>query len=115
MIVVRISMIALPEKQLEIKQTLLSMIDPMLRKSRCTSYAVLGHIENQNRFSIIGEWETREDLDNYFSSHRFGILLGTRALLTEPIKIQIDTVIRTENLDAIELARSNKPAVSHND
>lgn len=113
MIVVRITMIALLEKQLEIKQTLLSMIEPILKESRCISYAVLGHFENQNHFSIIGEWETREDLDNYFTSNRFGILLGTRALLSEPIKIQIHTVARTEGLDAAEFVRSNKPAASH--
>jgi quinol monooxygenase YgiN len=95
----------LPEKQLEVTQTLLSMIEPTIKETGCLSYAVFCDIEDQNRFSLIEEWERREDLDRYFASHRFGILLGTKALLSENLTIQIHTVLQTEGLDAVQAIR----------
>ncbi|MFH1983475.1 MAG: antibiotic biosynthesis monooxygenase [Pseudomonadota bacterium] len=105
MVVVRIIMNVLPEKQLEVTQTLLSMIEPTTKEAGCLSYAVFCDIEDPNRYSLIQEWENRGDLDHYFASHRFGILLGTKALLSENLTIQIQTVLRTEGLDAVEAIR----------
>ena len=61
MIIVRITMNVLPEKQLEVTQTLLSMIDPTGKEKGCLSYAVFCNIEDKNLFNLMEEWETRED------------------------------------------------------
>lgn len=108
MIVVRITMNALPEKQLELSQTLLSMITPTEKEAGCLSYAVFCDIEDNNRFSLLEEWETREDMDQHIRSHRFGVLLGTKALLSEPPKIQIHTVSQSEGMETIHAARNKK-------
>lgn len=105
MIVVRITMNVLPEKQLEVTQTLLSMIEPTEKETGCLSYAVFCDIEDKNRFSLLEEWETREDMDHHIRSHRFGVLLGTKALLSEPPKIQIHTVSQSEGIETIHAAR----------
>lgn len=105
MIVVRITMNVLPEKQLEVTQTLLSMIEPTEKEAGCLSYAVFCDIEDKNRFSLLEEWETREDMDHHIRSHRFGVLLGTKALLSEPPKIQIHTVSQSEGIETIHAAR----------
>jgi len=105
MIVVRITMNVLPEKQLEVTQTLLSMIEPTGKEAGCLSYAVFCDIEDKNRFSLLEEWETREDMDHHIRSHRFGVLLGTKALLSEPPKIQIHTVSQSEGIETIHAAR----------
>jgi quinol monooxygenase YgiN len=105
MIVVRITMNVLPEKQLEVTQTLLSLIQPTGKEAGCLSYAVFCDIEDKNRFSVLEEWESREDLDHHLRSHRFGVLLGTKALLSEPPKIQIHTVSQMEGMQAIHSAR----------
>jgi quinol monooxygenase YgiN len=105
MIVVRITMNVLPEKQLEVTQTLLSMIEPTGKEAGCLSYAVFCDIEDKNRFSLLEEWETREDMDHHIRSHRFGVLLGTKALLSEPPKIQIHTVSQSEGMATIHAAR----------
>ena len=112
MVVVRITMNVLPEKQLEVTQTLLSMIEPTIKETGCLSYAAFCDIEDQNRFSLIEEWVSREDLDHYFASHRFGILLGTKALLSEKLEIQIHTVSQTEGFGAVEAIRE-KSVGSH--
>jgi len=105
MVIVRITMNVLPEKQLEVTQTLLSMIEPTIRETGCLSHAVYCDIEDQNRFSLIAEWFSREDLDRYFASHRFGILLGTKALLSEKLVVQIHTVLQTEGFGAVAAIR----------
>jgi quinol monooxygenase YgiN len=105
MIVLRITFDVLPEKQLEVAQTLVSMIEPSGKENGCLSYSIFCDIEDKNRFSMLGEWETRGDLNQHFMSHRFGALLGTKSLLDNPMQIQIYTVSQSEGMDAIEAAR----------
>jgi quinol monooxygenase YgiN len=108
MIVVRITMNVLEEKQLEVMQTLLSMIEPTGEEPGCRSYAVFCDIEDKNHFSLLEEWETREDLDRHIGSHRFGVLLGTKTLLCKPPEIQIYTVSISEGIEAINAVRSKR-------
>ncbi len=95
----------LPEKHLEVMQTLISMIEPTGKEAGCLSYAVSCDIEDKSFFSLLEEWETREDVDKHFKSHRFGVLLGIKALLCEPPEIQIHTISRSEGMEAIVAAR----------
>jgi quinol monooxygenase YgiN len=108
MIIVRITMNVLPEKQLEVMQTLLSMIEPTGKEAGCLSYAVFCDIEDKSLFSLLEEWETREDLDHHIMSQRFGVLLGTKTLLCEPPKIQIHTVSQSEGMEAVHAARNKR-------
>lgn len=105
MIVVIITINPLPEKQLEVTQTLLSMIEPTSKEAGCISYNVFCDIEDRNRFSLMEEWENREDLDHHIATHRFGALLGIKALLSEPLEIQIHTVSQSEGVEVIHAAR----------
>jgi len=106
MIVLRVTLDVIPEKQLEVVQTLLSMIAPAGKEAGCLNYTVFCDIEDKNRFSMLGEWETRENLDHHLMSHRFGALLGAKSLLGAPMKIQIHTVYQSEGMEAITAARS---------
>lgn len=110
MVVVRITLDVLPEKQLEVMQTLVSMVEPTGKERGCLSCDVFCDVEDKNRFSMLGEWETREDFDHHILSNRFGALLGTKTLLDEPIKIRIYTVSRSEGSEAITAARRNRCA-----
>jgi len=106
MIIVRITMAARPEKRKEVMQTLLSMIGPTLLEKGCLSYQVFQDIQDENVFSLIKEWETREDLDRHMISDRFGVLLGTRILLNEQQNIQIHTISHSEGIEAVHAARN---------
>ena len=105
MIIVRITMNSYIEKRIEVMQTLLSMIEPMENKRGCLSCHVLRDVEDKNVFSLIQEWETREDLDNHIKSDRFSVLLGTKSLLCEPQQIEIHTVSHTEGMETVNAAR----------
>ena len=108
MIIVSITMTARPEKQKEVMQTLLSMIEPTLQEKGCLSYQVFQDIEDENVFSLVKEWETREDLDHHMRSDRFGVLLGTKILLNEQQSIQIHTISHSEGIEAVHAARGKR-------
>jgi quinol monooxygenase YgiN len=112
-IIVRITMNALMEKRTEVMQTLISMIEPTENARGCLSFHVLRDIEGKSDFSLIEEWETRADLDDHIKSDRFSVLLGTKSLLCEPMKIQIFTVTDSEGIEAVNSVRKNETASIH--
>jgi len=105
MIIVRITMHVLPEKQKEVVQTLLSLMAPMETETGCLSYALLCDMKNQNLLYVLEEWENRKKLDHYLKSDIFGVLLGTKSLLHQPHGIHIYTVQQSEGMNAILAAR----------
>ena len=105
MIIVKIMMNALPEKRKEVLQTLLSMIAAIRQEKGCRSCQGFQDIEDESVFSLIGEWETLEDLENHIRSDRFGVLLGSNILLNENQEIQIHTVSHTEGSGIVNAVR----------
>ena len=101
MIIVRITMEALMEKRIEIMQTLLSMIEPTAKEKGCLSYDIFCDLEDNHVFSLIEEWETREDLERHIGSERFSVLLGTKSLLAKPSKINIHKVSDSEGVEVV--------------
>ena len=105
MIVVRITMNVIPEKQKELVQTILSMIKPMEEETGCVSYALFCNMENRYLLNIFQEWRTRKDLDQHLRSDIFGVLLGTKSFLVEPHGFHIHTVHQSEGMEAVYTAR----------
>ena len=108
MIVVRLTMNAFLDKQTEVMQTLLSMIEPTENVRGCLSCHVFLDVEEKNVFSLVEEWETREDLVDHLKSDRFSVLLGTKSLLREPPQIQIHTVSHSEGMETVNATRRKR-------
>jgi quinol monooxygenase YgiN len=111
MIVLVTIMNVLPEKQKEVLQTLLSMVELPEKETGCLNYGISCDIEDKNVFNLISAWKTRQHLNLHMRSERFSVLLGTKSLLCEPLKMQIFTVSESEGIEAVESARNkrNKP------
>ena len=105
MIIVRIKMVALPEKKKEVTQTLLSMIDTARYEEGCLSYEGFCDLEDNYLFSLTEEWASREDLDRHIRSEGFSVLLGARSLLAQPAGIHIHTVSRSEGEEVVRNLR----------
>jgi quinol monooxygenase YgiN len=105
MILTRIIMDALPEKQKEVMQTLLSLVETVGKEKGCLCYDVFCDIDGKTVFNLIEEWETREDLDRHIRSERFSILIGTKSLLARPLEMKIHTVSHTEGGEVINWLR----------
>ncbi len=108
MIVVRITMNVLPEKQKEVVQTLLSMIGSMGKKIGCLGYSLMCDMNDKNQLCVLAEWENRNKLEQYLKSDMFGVLLGTKSLLCQPHGIHIYTIEKAEGMDAVRAARGNR-------
>ena len=105
MIVVRITMNVLPEKQKELVQTILSMIGPMEKEAGCLSYALFCNVQDKNLLNLLEEWQTRKDLDRHLRSEMFSVLLGAKSLLFDPPQIQIHTVSHSEGIESVNTVR----------
>ncbi len=105
MIIVQIILSTLPEKQKEVMQTLLSMIEPPANGNGLLSYGIYHDLEDITVFKLMSEWESRQHLNVHLNSDRFGVLLGTKSLLSKPIDIKILTVAHVEGMNAVKKAR----------
>jgi quinol monooxygenase YgiN len=101
---------ALMEKRTELMQTLVSMIEPAGKEKGCLSYDVFCDIDGKTVFSLIEEWETREDLDRHIGSDRFSVLLGTKSLLAKPMEMKIHTVSHSEGMEVVNVLRGKETA-----
>ena len=108
MIFVRTTLKVYPEKQLEVPQTLLSLIKPVREEPGCKSYCAFCDINDKNQFTLLEEWETQKDLDRHIQTDLFGVLLGTKILSCEPPQIQIHTVSQTQGMETIHAVRQKK-------
>jgi len=106
MIIARTYLNALHEKQKEVLQTLLSMVEPPKNGDGLISYAIYRDIEDINAFNLISSWETRDHLNRHMNSERFGVLLGIKSLLSHPIEIEILTIVAVEGMEAVNEARN---------
>ncbi len=99
---------SLPEKQKEVLQTLLSMVEPPTNGNGLLGYGIYNDIEDENVFKVTSEWETRKHADKYLGSDQFSVLLGIRTLLRIPVEVQIYTVSLVDGIKAVRLVRKNK-------
>jgi len=108
MIIAKTIMNALPEKRKEVFQTLLSMIEVLRQEKGCRSCQVFQDIEDENVFSMVQKWETREDLEHHMRSDRFSVLVGANILLKEQQNIKIHTVLHTEGNGIVNAVRGKR-------
>ena len=105
MIIVRITMDVLPQKQKEVMLTLLSMIETAGEEKGCLSYEVFHDMDGKTVFHLFEEWQNREDLERHIRSERFSVLLGTKSLLAKPFEMKIHTVSHSEGTELINAIR----------
>jgi quinol monooxygenase YgiN len=105
MIIAIIKMNARPEKCLELKQSLSALIEPVRKEKGCLGLNIFQDIENDNDFSLIQMWQTRDDLDAYLRSDLFTVLIGTRYLLSRPSEISVNEVTHASEWEAAEAVR----------
>ena len=106
MYIVIIKMNSLPEKCLELKQTLQALKKSTQQEKGCLSQSVLQDIESDNSFSLVQFWQNREDLDNHLRSEKFTVLIGTKSLLSRPSEITVNEVAHSLGWEAVEAVRA---------
>jgi len=92
MILLVIQMKVLPEKRLELSQTIASLSGFIRMKQGCRRCDICQSMEYKNRFLLIEEWDVEENLITHLESEHFRIFQGATNLLSEPYEKTVYTL-----------------------
>ena len=92
MTLVIIRMKVLPEKRMELSQTIASLTGSIRTEKGCKRCDFCQGMEDENRLFLLEEWDTEENLVGYLKSARFRVLRGAMNLLKEPYEMVFHTV-----------------------
>jgi quinol monooxygenase YgiN len=109
MIIIRVSMHAIPRKRKELLQTIEAMSESISKERSCLSRHIYQDMENENILCLLEEWENQDDLENHLKSDRFAALLGAIDLLSERATITFDEVSSTTGKELVEAVRVQPP------
>jgi quinol monooxygenase YgiN len=70
-----------PENRMELLQTIWSLLNPIRREKGCLMYRFYEEAGEENSFVLIGEWETRDDLERHLHSDNYAVLHGSIMIL----------------------------------
>ena len=98
MILVVIRMKVLPEKHLELSQTIALLIGSIRTEKGCRRCDFCRNVVKENELCLLEEWDTRENLMNHLRSERFRVLRGAMNLLQEPYEMMVHNGFHPEKL-----------------
>ena len=84
MIVAIIRMDVLPDKRMELSQTIASLSGSIRQEKGCKRYEFCHSIEDENKLFILEEWDTQENLMAHLKSEHFRVLRGAMNFLQSP-------------------------------
>ena len=82
-----------------------------IRKEKgCLGYSVYRDSEKENTFSVIGEWKTRQAMEEHYKTQNFEVLIGAARVLGETFEMNIAEVLETGDfkLDREQIASQKK-------
>jgi quinol monooxygenase YgiN len=91
MILLTIRMNVLPEKSMELSQTIASLSGSTRMEKGCQSCDFCQSIDDENQFFLIEEWDTQKNLMTHLKSESFKVIRGTMNLLQEPYETLFHT------------------------
>jgi quinol monooxygenase YgiN len=75
-------------------------LSPTIRKEKgCMGYNVYKHSENENAYTVVGEWKTRQAMEKHFLTDDFKVLIGAAKVLGEAFEMNIAEVSKTGSFD----------------
>ena len=99
MIPVILRMKVLPEKRMELSQTIVLLIGSIRTEKGCNRCDFCQSIEDENRLFLLEEWDTPENLMSHLKSERFRVLRGAMNLLREPYEMVFHTVFHPAGME----------------
>jgi quinol monooxygenase YgiN len=101
MILVTIRMKVLPEKRMELSQTIASLTGSIRTEKGCKRFDLCQSAEDENQLCLMEEWDTQESLKGHLRSGHFKILRGAMNLLKEPYQMMFHTVFHPAGMEEI--------------
>ncbi len=101
MILVIIRMKVLPEKRLELSQTIALLTASIRTEKGCQRCNFCQSIEDENELWLLEKWDTEENLTNHLNSGRFRVLRGAMNLLEEPYEMMFHTALHLPGMEKV--------------
>jgi quinol monooxygenase YgiN len=101
MIMAIIRMNVLPDKRMELSQTITSLSGSIKQENGCTRCDFCQSIEDENKLFILEEWDTNENLMKHLKSEHFRVLRGAMNFLQEPYERTFFTVSHPVGIEKI--------------
>ena len=101
MILVITRMKVLPEKRLELSQTIALLIVSVRTEKGCNRCDFVQSTEDENQLCLLEEWDTQENLRGHLKSVHFRVLRGAMNLLKEPYQMMFHTIFHPAGLEEI--------------
>ena len=101
MILVIMRMKVLSEKRLELSGTIASLSVSIRMEKGCQRCDFCQSIEDANKFFLLEEWDTQENLMTHLKSEHFKVIRGTKNLLQEPYETIFHNVFHPAGMENI--------------
>jgi quinol monooxygenase YgiN len=89
------------EKRMELSQTIASLSSSIRMEKGCNRCDFCQSTEDENRFFLLEEWDTQENLMTHLKSEHFKVIRGAMNLLQEPYERMFYTVFRPAGMNKI--------------
>jgi quinol monooxygenase YgiN len=87
MILAIIRMKVLSEKRMELSQTMTSLCGSIRMEQGCRRCDFCRGIDDEYRFFLLEEWDTRKNMMTHLKSDHFKVIRGAMNLLSEPYEM----------------------------
>jgi quinol monooxygenase YgiN len=79
----------------EFVKSIRSFSRKILKEKGCLGHSVYRDSENENTYSVIGEWKNRSAMEKHFKTQNFEVLIGGARVLGETFEMNIAEVLKT--------------------
>ena len=86
---------------MELSQTIASLSSSIRMEKGCNRCDFCQSTEDENRFFLLEEWNTQENLMTHLKSEYFKVIRGAMNLLQEPYERMFHTVFHPAGMDKI--------------
>ena len=84
-----------PSKSDEFAQSVCSFSRRIRKEKGCLGHSLYRDSEKENKYLVVGEWETRQSMNRHFQTQDFEILIGAARVLGETFTLSIAEVSKT--------------------
>ncbi len=82
----------------------LKSIAPRIRRGKkCIGYRLYSNCDEERVYMVMGEWKTKQAMENHFQTRDFQVLVGSARVLGETFEMKIFKTLET---GGIELAKA---------
>lgn len=99
LLIIRMNVLA--EKRVELSQTIASLSVSTRKEKGCKRCDFCQSIEDANRFFLLEEWDTQENLMTHLQSEHFKVIRGAKNLLHEPYEAMFHNVFHPAGMEKI--------------